>query len=240
MKGLNLSEVTEDRLGTARGSALSTPYEELTLFKVSAWKARVAPDTWWIPLMVADLLASIEADPMDPVGLSCLRTKPTLHTRTEPHWIEFFNFVRGVFDSILVTAPELRYQHFGTRSWGVLIDGDTWKKDLRHGPARIVETHNHTPAIFTSVFACELPTYPPADELATVFHNPAKHMICPWQERVVLVPPAVGQLLVFPGWVEHSAPVVMPIADGQRRVIVSTDYFPDHMNTAFEPRPNEG
>ena len=143
--------------------------------------------------------------------------------------------MRSTFDSILRSAPELRYQHFGTRAWGVLIDSDTWKKDLQHGPARIVETHNHTPAVFTSVFACELPTYPAAADLATVFHNPAKHMICPWQERAVLIPPAVGKLLVFPGWIEHSAPVVMPIAEGQRRVIISTDYFPEHTNSAFNP-----
>ncbi len=210
-------------------------YDEITLFKVSAWTASVPPDTWWIPLLANDIVESIRADPMDPVGLSALRTKPTLHMRTERHWTEFFTFVRGTFDSILRTAPELRYQQFGTRAWGVLIDSDTCKKDLHHGPTRIVETHNHTPAVFTSVFACELPSYPVAADLATVFHNPAKHMICPWQERVVLVPPAVGQVLVFPGWVEHSAPVVMPIAEGERRVIISADYFPDHTNTSFNP-----
>lgn len=212
-----------------------SPYEEITLFKVSAWKASVPADTWWIPRLIDDIIESIRVDPMDPVGLSALRTKPTLHMRTEPHWAQFFAFVRGVFDSILGTAPELRYQQFGTRAWGVLINSDTWKKDLQHGPTRIVETHNHAPAVFTSVFACELPDYPVAADLATVFHNPAKHMICPWQERVVLVPPAVGQILVFPGWIEHSAPVVMPIADGQQRVIISADYFPDHTNAAFEP-----
>jgi hypothetical protein len=211
----------------------AAPYNELTLFKVSAWTASVPPDTWWISLLASDIVDSIKADPMDPTGLSALRTKPTLHMRTEKHWAEFFAFVRGTFDAILQTAPELRYQNFGTRAWGVLIDSDTSKKDLHHGPARIVETHNHTPAVFTSVFACELPSYPVAADLATVFHNPAKHMICPWQERVVLVPPAVGQILVFPGWIEHSAPVVMPIAEGERRVIISADYFPEHTNTAF-------
>jgi hypothetical protein len=216
------------------------PYDEITLFKVSAWSASVPADTWWIPQLADDIVESIRADPMDPVGLSALRTKPTLSTRTEKHWVEFFSFMRRAFDSILRTAPELRYQQFGMRAWGVLIDSDTWKKDLEHGPARIVETHNHTPAVFTSVFACELPTYPVAEDLATVFHNPAKHMICPWQPRVVLVPPAVGRALIFPGWVEHSAPVVMPIAEGQRRVIISTDYFPEHTNSAFDPARQAG
>lgn len=226
-----MEQIVEAGVGDAAPRAT---YEELELFRVNAWVASVPPDTWWISRLTEDIIESIKADPMDPIGLSGLRTKPALQLRTEPHWREYFSFVTGVFDAILETAPELRYQAFGTRAWGVLIDSDTWKKDLQHGPARITETHNHTPAVFTSVFACELPEYPPAEELATVFHNPAKHMICPWQPRVVLVPPAVGQVLVFPGWIEHSAPVVMPIAEGQRRVIISTDYFPEHMNAAFE------
>lgn len=211
-------------------------YEELTLFSVSAWKASVPADTWWISEVTADVLDGIRTDPMDATALSALRTQPNLQLRQEEHWRCFFQFVRDTFDSILVTAPEVRYQQFGMRAWGVEINSETWKKDLRYGPARIVETHNHTPAVFTNVFACELPEYPPAEELATIFHNPAKHMICPWQPRVVLVPPKVGQILVFPGWVEHSAPVVQPIAEGQRRVIISVDYFPDHSDTAFEPR----
>ncbi len=211
-------------------------YDEVPLFSVCAWRTSVPVDTWWISKLTDDILEGIRTKPMDPVGLSALRTQPNLQDRSEEHWRSFFEFTKSSFDTVLKTAPELRYQNFGMRAWGVLIDSDTWKKDLHHGPARIVETHNHTPAVFTSVFACELPSYPPAEDLATVFHNPAKHFICPWQPRVVLVPPKVGQLLVFPGWIEHSAPVVQPIAEGERRVIISVDYFPAYSNEAFNPK----
>jgi hypothetical protein len=231
--------MTAQDLPVRETSSTAQDYAEVTLFSVSAWKASVPTDTWWIKHLTADVLEGIRTHPMDAIGLSALRTQPTLQQHKEEHWRCFFEFCRRTFDSILLSAPELRYQHFGMRAWGVEINSDTWKKDLRYGPARIVETHNHTPAVFTSVFACELPDYPPPEELATVFHNPAKHMICPWQPRVVLVPPKVGQLLVFPGWIEHSAPVVQPIAEGQRRVIISVDYFPDYFNAAFEPTSPE-
>jgi hypothetical protein len=213
----------------------ATACDIVPLFQVNAWSVSVPPHSWWISRLVDDIVTAIAVDPMPPVEeLSALRTRPTLQDRPEEHWREFFGFVRRSFEDILRSAGELRYPSFGMRAWGVLIDSDTAKKDLHHGPARIVETHNHTPAIFTSVFTCELPDYPPAGHLATVFHNPAKHFIDPWQPRVVLVPPAVGKLLIFPGWIEHSAPVVMPIAAGQRRIIISVDYFPDQTNSAFE------
>lgn len=232
---------TADRGATSIGAMgaseadTAAPFDEHVLFSVSAWTASVPPDTWWIAPMVADVLEGIHSDPMDAVGLSALRTQPNLQTRREPHWLEFFAFVSRTFNAVLATAGEHRYPAYGMRSWGVLIDSETSKKDLHHGPTRICETHNHSPATFTSVFACELPDYPAAADLSTVFHNPARHMICPWQPRVVLFPPKVGQLLVFPGWIEHSAPVVQPVAEGQRRVIVSTDYFPDQTNAAFDP-----
>lgn len=242
---LDRRQITVEAWGGSEGSATmvdgtdglipAAEIGEQVLFSVSAWTASVPADTWWIQLISQDIIESIAIDPMDPTGLSAMRTKPTLQDRPEPHWRAFFDFVASSFDTILMSTPELRYQKFGMRSWGVLIDAETARKDLHHGPARITETHNHTPAVLTSVFACELPSYPPPEDIATIFHNPAKHMICPWQPRVVLVAPQVGQLLAFPGWIEHSAPVVQPIAEGERRLIISVDYFPDYTNSAFEP-----
>ena len=82
------------------------------------------------------------------------------------------------------------------------------------------------------MFTCELPPSLTQDQLSTVFYNPAAHMVCPWQERIALVPPEVGLLTVFPGWIEHAAPIVAPMPHGERRIIVSTDYFPD-MSSGF-------
>ncbi|MBK6969387.1 MAG: hypothetical protein IPH29_09810 [Candidatus Microthrix sp.] len=64
-------------------------------------------------------------------------------------------------------------------------------------------------------------------ELSTVFYNPVTHAVCPLAGAGSLVSPKVGVLTVFPGWIEHAAPLVVPLASGQRRVIISTDYFPE-------------
>ena len=211
---------------TDERSQASVEVEAQNLFRVDAWTAKVEPETRWIDRLVRDMDLALELNPMDPTKQSANQTQPDLHLRSEAHWIAFFGFVRSTFEEILASAPEHRYQSFDLTSWGVRMDSDSTQKDLRHGPSRVFESHNHSPAVLTSVFSCELPNDSDPSDLATIFHNPARHIVCPWQPRVVLKAPEVGMLLVFPGWLEHSAPVVMPIAENQRRFIITTDYFP--------------
>lgn len=201
--------------------------ERSELFTVPAWSARVAPTTPWIRPLVDDIDETLDDGTLDFTSCSGHQTLPNLQDRTEPHWLELFSFVTAVFESIAATAGEVRWPRHGLRAWGLRIDADSVAKDRAHGPTRTLLTHNHAPALLTSVFTCELPDAPAPPELSTVFYNPASHMVCPWQPRLALVPPDVGLLTVFPGWIEHAAPIVAPLAEGQRRIIVSIDYFPE-------------
>ena len=197
------------------------------LFSVPMWTAAVEPKTAWINDLVTDIDALLDTGDLDFSESAGNQTLPNLQERQEPHWGEFFKFVGSAFEEIARTAPQLRWPHHGLRSWGLRVDQASSAKDLRQGPGRTLLTHNHAPALLTSVFTCELPDLPAAQELSTVFYNPVAHAVCPWQERVALVSPKVGVLTVFPGWIEHAAPLVVPLASGQRRVIISTDYFPE-------------
>lgn len=202
--------------------------ERRALFDVPLWSAAVPPDTPWISRLVNDVDDILDGGRgMDVRTSSGHQTKPELQDRTEPHWLSFLEFVTGTFESIASTAGQLRWPRHGLRAWALRIDEQSVAKDLAQGPDRTLLTHNHSPALLTSVFACELPAARTGDQLATVFYNPAAHMICPWQHRIALVPPAVGVLTVFPGWIEHAAPLVVDLEPGERRVIISIDYFPE-------------
>lgn len=201
--------------------------ERSELFSVSMWSAAVAPDVTWIPALVADIDALLDAGDLDFEICSGHQTRPELQYRTEPHWQQFHAFVTETFEAIASTAPQTRWPRHGLRSWGLRINEESVEKDLRRGPTRTLLTHNHSPALLTSVFTCELPATPEPEKLATAFYNPASHMVCPWQERISLVAPAVGLLTVFPGWIEHAAPLLVPLPPGGRRIIISTDYFPE-------------
>lgn len=201
--------------------------ERTDLFSVAMWSAAVSADESWIGDLVSDVDALLDAGDLDFEVCSGHQTRPELQHRTEPHWRRFHSFVRETFEAIASTAPQTRWPKHGLRSWGLRINSESVAKDLRRGPSRTLLTHNHSPALLTSVFTCELPSTPEAADLATAFYNPASHMVCPWQERIALVPPAVGLLTVFPGWIEHAAPLLVPLAPGERRVIISTDYFPE-------------
>jgi hypothetical protein len=202
------------------------PREE-SLFTVPIWKSSVPEASWWIPRLVADIDATLQHNGQDFAASSGHQTMPELHLRKEPHWAEFFQLVTDAFEAIATVAPQQRYQSYGLRSWGLRINAESSEKDLSYGATRMLATHNHSPALLTSVFTCELPQYPEPHRLATIFHNPAAHINCPWQSQTVPVTPQVGMLLTFPGWLEHSVPIVAPIPPGQRRVTINTDYFPE-------------
>jgi hypothetical protein len=200
---------------------------EEALFSVPIWRSSVPEASWWIPRLIEDIDTILENDSQDFATSSGHQTRPELHLRKELHWTEFFKFIASTFEAISTTAPRQRYQAYGLRSWGLRINSASSQKDLDCGATRVLATHNHSPALLTSVFTCELPEYPDAGRLATIFHNPAAHINCPWQPQIAPVAPQVGTLLVFPGWLEHSVPVVAPIPPGQRRVTINTDYFPE-------------
>lgn len=198
------------------------------LFAVPIWSAAVPQDSEWIPLLVNDIDHILDSGlGMDFAESSGHQTKPELQDRTESHWLSFFQFVNDTFEAITSTAGQLRWPRHGLRAWALRIDERSVQKDLERGVARTLLTHNHSPALLTSVFSCELPASLRGDQLATVFYNPAAHMVCPWQQRTALVAPEVGTLTVFPGWIEHAAPLVVPLRQGERRVIISIDYFPE-------------
>lgn len=198
-----------------------------TLFTVPLWTAAVPPDTPWITGLVKDIDMLLANGGQDPAHSSGNQTLPDLHTREEQHWIEFFCWLQQVFEQVAATAPVQRYRRYEVRAWALRVDSDSAHKDLHHGPTRLLATHNHSPALITGVFTCELPSEPAPARLATIFHNPVFHVNCPWQPKIVPFPPAVGTLVAFPGWVEHSVPIAAPIPPGQRRITINADYFPD-------------
>jgi hypothetical protein len=198
------------------------------LFAVPIWSASVPQDSQWIPLLVSDIDDILDSGlGMDSQECSGHQTKPELQDRAASHWLSFFQFVNETFEAITSTAGQLRWPRHGIRAWALRIDERSVQKDLERGAARTLLTHNHSPALLTSVFTCELPPSLRGDQLSTVFYNPAAHMVCPWQQRTALVAPEVGTLTVFPGWIEHAAPLVVPLSEGERRVIISIDYFPE-------------
>lgn len=202
------------------------------LFTVPIWSASVPHHSEWIPLLVNDIDDLLDGGlGMDFEDSSGHQTKPELQDRTEDHWQSFFEFVNNTFEGITSTAGQLRWPRHGLRAWALRIDERSVQKDLDRGPARTLLTHNHSPALLTSVFTCELPPSLRGDQVSTVLYNPAAHMVCPWQQRTALVAPQVGTLRVFPGWIEHAAPLVVPLLPGERRVIISIDYFPEMEGT---------
>jgi hypothetical protein len=215
--------MTDDPTG---GPASPATVQQRSLFSVPIWTASVPPDTWWIPRLIEDIAETLATNPQDPAGSSGHQTLAELQDRPDQHWRAFFTFVNSAFEAVAATAPQQRYQSFIIRSWGLRVNSASSTKDLEFGPTRTLAKHNHSPALLTSVFACELPSQPEPAKLPTIFHNPAAHINCPWQASSVPVAPAVGTLLVFPGWVEHSVPIVTPIPPGQQRITINTDYFP--------------
>jgi hypothetical protein len=211
----------------AEGIASPATITEELLFSVPIWTSSVPADSAWITRLVQDIDVILETHPQDFVQSSGHQTFPELQLRTEHHWAEFFGFVTSVFENITSSAPQQRYQRYGLRSWALRVNAASSEKDLGFGASRVLATHNHSPALLTSVFTCELPENPQPGRLATIFHNPAVHVNCPWQPRIAPVTPRIGMLLVFPGWLEHSVPIVAPIPSGQRRVTINTDYFPE-------------
>ena len=213
------------------GGDMGNEVERSNLFTVPMWSASVPADTPWIGTLVHDIDAILDAGDLDFEQCSGHQTLPELQYRSEPHWASFFAFVTETFEQIASTAGQLRWATHGLRSWGLRVNQVSSEKDKKRGPVRTLLTHNHSPALLTSVFTCELPSSPLPEDLSTVFYNPASHINCPWQNRTALVPPAVGVLSVFPGWIEHAAPIVSPVPIGERRVIISTDYFPEFEST---------
>lgn len=198
------------------------------LFAVPTWSASAPRNSKWLRLLVNDIDHILDSGlGMDFGGSSGHQTKPELQDRTEDHWRSFFQFVNATFEAITSTAGQLRWPRHGLRAWGLRIDERSVQKDLESGVARTLLTHNHSPALLTGVFTCELPPSLRGDQLSTVFYNPAAHMVCPWHQRTALIAPEVGTLTVFPGWIEHAAPLVIPLRSGERRVIISIDYFPE-------------
>lgn len=197
------------------------------LFTVPVWTAVASTSEEWLPQLVSDIEELLRTRAQDPRRCSGNQTLPELQNRGEPHWTAFFDWLTAVFQEVASTAPEDRYQRYELRSWALRVDSASAAKDLQYGPERLLTTHNHAPALLTSVFTCELPVVPPAELLPTIFHNPVTHANCPWQPRIMPVVPAVGKVVVFPGWLEHSVPVSAPIPPGQRRITINTDYFPD-------------
>lgn len=197
------------------------------MFSVPFWTAQVDPSTWWmIPRLADDITEMLETDLIGYDRSSGNQTLAVLQDRTEEHWRAFLDWMGGVFEEIVATAPVQRYPRYDIRAWALRVDPQSAAKDRAAGPERVLATHNHTPALVTSVFTCELPEEPPAADLATIFHNPIFHVNCPWQPKLHPVAPAVGKVVVFPGWVEHSVPITAPIPPGQRRITINTDYFP--------------
>jgi hypothetical protein len=215
----------DDGLSGVAGPVVTT--SERALFTVPIWTSSVPPDTWWISRLIDDITRALEMEPQDPASSSGHQTQAVLQNRAEEHWQEFLRFTTSAFEAAASTAPRQRYQRFFLRSWGLRVNAVSSAKDLDFGPSRTLARHNHSPALLTSVFACELPQHPEAAKLPTVFHNPAQHMNCPWQPSIMSVSPKVGTLLIFPGWLEHSVPIVAPIPVGQQRITINTDYFPE-------------
>ena len=198
----------------------------MALFTVPIWKASVAPDTGWIPDLIADITHLLAIRPQDASESSGHQTLAELQDLPGEHWQQLTAFVTGAFEQITAAAPQQRYRRFTVTSWALRVNAVSAAKDLAFGPDRYLAKHNHTPALLTSVFTCELPTEPDASKLPTVFHNPAVHVNCPWQRSIESVAPAVGTLVIFPGWLEHSVPIIAPIPEGQQRITINTDYFP--------------
>jgi hypothetical protein len=215
--------MTDPLITVASSAAVST--EELALFTVPIWKA-VAAEPWWIPRLSADITDLLATRPQDVSTSSGDQTLAELQDLPGEHWQQFMAFVTTAFEQVTATAPQQRYRQFIVRSWGLRVNAASAAKDLAFGPDRYLAKHNHTPALLTSVFACELPAEPDPSKLPTVFHNPAVHVNCPWQPSTVTVEPAVGTLVIFPGWLEHSVPIVAPIPEGEQRITINTDYFP--------------
>lgn len=207
-------------------SATPVTTGEIALFTVPIWTAAVPPDTWWIPKLITDITELLATRPQDPATHSGHQTLAELQDLTAEHWRQFMAFVTDAFERVTATAPRQRYQRFTVTSWALRVNGASAAKDLAFGPNRYLTKHNHTPALLTSVFTCELPTEPDASKLPTIFHNPAVHVNCPWQQSIAPVVPAVGTLIIFPGWLEHSVPIVAPIPEGQQRITINSDYFP--------------
>jgi hypothetical protein len=207
--------------------SLPANIEQVDLFRVPIWKASAPADSWWIPRLIDDITTILATRPQDPLRSSGHQTLAELQDRTEEHWLAFLSFASAAFEAVTATAPQQRYQKFTMRSWALRVTEESAAKDRAYGPTRTLARHNHSPALLTSVFACELPAEPEPAKLPTIFHNPASHMNCPWQPSIMPVPPAVGTMLVFPGWLEHSVPITAPIPRGQRRITINTDYFPE-------------
>jgi len=199
---------------------------QIPLFAVPIWKASVDPGTWWIPRLTDDITELLVIRPQDPGRSSGHQTLAELQDQPGEHWREFVGFVTSAFAEVTATAPVQRYRQFTIRSWGLRVNAASAAKDLAFGPDRYLAKHNHSPALLTSVFACQLPAEPDRSKLPTIFHNPAFHVNCPWQASIAPVAPEVGTLVIFPGWLEHSVPVIAPIPEGEQRITINTDYFP--------------
>lgn len=200
--------------------------EEIALFTVPIWKASVPPDTWWIPNLRVDITDILATRPQDVSISSGHQTSAELQDLPGEHWQRFIAFVTAAFEQAAATVPQRRYRRFIVRCWGLRVNAASAAKDLAFGPNRYLARHNHAPALLTSVFTCELPPEPDPSKLPTVFHNPVAHVNCPWQQSIASVTPAVGTLLIFPGWLEHSVPTIAPIPEGEQRITINSDYFP--------------
>ncbi len=198
----------------------------IPLFTVPIWKAAVDKETWWIGELAGDITLLLGTRPQDASRSSGHQTLAELQDLPGEHWKEFTGFVASAFAEIAATAPQQRYEHFTIRSWGLRVNAASAAKDLECGPDRYLAKHNHTPALLTSVFTCQLPERPGPSKLPTIFHNPAVHINCPWQQSIAPVEPEVGTLLIFPGWLEHSVPIIAPIPEGGQRITINSDYFP--------------
>lgn len=218
--------MTEPPAIVSASGRLHLDVTQVSLFTVPIWKAVVDRGTWWIPRLVDDIDELLVIRPQDATRSSGHQTLAELQDLPGEHWRQFLMFVTSAFESVAATAPQHRYPQFVLRSWGLRIDATSTRKDLAFGPLRYLARHNHTPALLTSVFSCQLPREPDASKLPTIFHNPAVHINCPWQEGIAAVEPEVGTLVIFPGWLEHSVPIVAPIQEGECRVTINTDYFP--------------
>ncbi|MEV0768677.1 hypothetical protein [Nocardia salmonicida] len=203
-----------------------TETDASTLFSTPYWTTETDPTTWWITELATDITEMLTVDQLGFHRTSGNQTLAVLQDRTEPHWLEFLGWVGATFEQIIGGTP-LPHNGCAIRAWALRIDAQSAAKDVAAGPTRTITTHNHSPALLSSIFTCELPDEPAPDALATIFHNPVFHVNCPWLPRLRPVPPKVGKLVVFPGWVEHSVPTTAPLPPGQRRITINADYMPD-------------
>lgn len=218
--------MTEQPGVTALTSSGPADVTQMPLFTVPVWTASVDPGTWWIPKLVDDITELLMIRPQDTSYSSGHQTLAELQDLPGEHWKEFVEFAASALAQVTATAAQQRYRQFTVRAWGLRVNAASAAKDLAFGPDRYLAKHNHTPALLTSVFTCQLPAQPDASKLPTIFHNPAVHVNCPWQRSIVPVEPRVGTMVIFPGWLEHSVPIIAPIPDGEQRITINTDYFP--------------